>query len=354
MVLDRSVDGAAGRKKGPPSAKEQVVGQRLRSQAASATSQQKAASGSNPSKEKWVTKTTTQSKEFELTLGKPDFPRTTGSYTPGEQSPFWDPSGDIAAPFHRSTPSHELEDEVRCEDDILGVHSVTRPAVRLDISAGQGQQSRVMTVANPVTSSPALGASPKVTLQATSAAAAAIISTVASTRMNETNIISNPSTTSNPFGSAGAGGEQGAAGPGLSVTSRHLLNTTSAHSVVSPIPSPSAAASSFPTNAGGLEQKQDAAATAAAITKGQHLVQVINLEYGSIDVDSYTAELLHEMCLEAHAHKKSLARVEEKLLGVPEAVRHRQTFADTRAELVGFIRAAQRKVCESQSARANP
>ena len=375
MVLDRSMDEAARAKKAAPTTTSMVVSQRLRSQAAGSASQRKTVSNNTPAKEKWVTKPTVHAKEFEATLGKPDFKRVTGTYTPGEPSPSWDPSWDAAAPFHRSTPSHELEDEVICDDDVMGVHAITRAPVRMDISLGLGvtvsgsTASTVTSNTTRVTSSQALGALPKVMVHGTQAAASTISTTAVSTCLNATNIINrtacatsslddhnrmptNPMTTSNPFDNLAAGG-QGGGGTGLSQAGRHLLNTTGARGVISPIPHPPAAASSFSSVSGRQEQRQDAAQAAAVIAKGQHLVEVINTEYGQIDVDSYTAELLQELCLEANSHKKSLARVEEKLLGAPDAERQRRLFAETRAQLVAFIRSAQRRICESQAARPN-
>ena len=89
------------------------------------------------------------------------------------------------------------------------------------------------------------------------------------------------------------------------------------------------------------------------VAKGHYLVGIVQLEFDGLDVDNYTGAMLHELCEEANAHKKSLARVEEKLLSFPHAHRARSLFASTRASLVDFIRRAQRRICEADAAAAS-
>ena len=366
MVLERSIDDDRRPSKATPVTTSQVIDRRLRSEAAAAA--QKPVGIDKPSKERWVTKTTIQSREFGASLGKGEFQRVTGTYMPSESSPAWDHAG---IPFHRSTPSGELNDEileVHSDEGGLtgGAHQVTRRAVRLDIPTSpvrsRTEEARGRTtVASRSETARSLGVLPKVTQQIAAAVAPVITVTAVSDSMNITAVVSssarssnrqlgqpisysNPVTTSNPFGDL-LSGRIGEEGGGSNLGS------------ISPIPTlgaaadAPAAASTFTSQGGDQERRQEASNVAAAIAKGQHLVELINTEYGSIEVEAYTPELLQELCVEANAHKKSLAAVEEKLLGAAAVQRHRNTFAEARSDLVAFIRVAQRRICDSRRSR---
>ena len=85
-------------------------------------------------------------------MGQDTFERVVGRYTPSG-SPAWDPTlEDRSVPFHRSTPSDEMELGARPrQGELAGVSplGVTK-AVRLDISAGNAPLTVVSTkVTNP-------------------------------------------------------------------------------------------------------------------------------------------------------------------------------------------------------------
>ena len=322
---------------------------------------------------------------FGASLGRDTFERVTGTYTPSQASPAWDHTLDATgALFYRSTPTGELDPDVQLletgeEDAALGGEPYKR-SVRLDISAGQGPTTRATrsttsTVTCGTGSSQALGALLKVTNPfAADKGVSVTVTAAVSTNLNCTTVVNSnacvassmtsqltthehPVTTSNPFGEVEGNQEGGGARGGLiGAVGRHLYNTTRIDGAISPIPhaAGAAAASTHANVSEQQESRQDVSAVAAALAKGHHLAEVIRTEYAELDVDAYTAEMLQDLCLEANAHKKALARIEEKLLGVPSIDRHRQQFAGARALVVQFIRGAQRRVCEDRRARDAP
>ena len=369
MVVNRTLDDMPPDKRAATTTTSQVIDQRLRSEAAKAATKHKPAGRETQSKERWVTKTT--SNEFGASLGKADFQRVTGTYTPGHGSPAWDPAFDTGAPFHRSTPSGELEDEIvelpREDEGLLeAAHKVTRRGDRMDnpfsTTAASGETCGTgVTLSSREELQRPLGAVPKVTcgtdagvarvITVTATRAGLAVTTVVSSRIGAPSttgvigsLLGNPATTSNPFGE-----------PGLGSMARHLLGTTLERGAISPIPSVASVeaeaqrtATAFSNTSGRQDERSELSPVAAAVAKGQHLVGVVNDEFGSLDVDTCTADLLRELCLEANSHKRSLTRVEEKLLGVPSVQRHRTAFAEARSDLFAFIRAAQRRIHECQ------
>ena len=122
-------------------------------------------------------------------------------------------------------------------------------------------------------------------------------------------------TTTNPFGST------------VSVTDASTREQTAALQAlvaappsISPIPHVDVTtrpSDTFTTQSGaGLltAPRPEASPVAAAVAKGIHLMEVVDAEYGAIDVDAFTADLLQDLCLEANTHKKALAKVEDKLV----------------------------------------
>ena len=367
MVLGRSPP----RERPPTTTTPDVIQQRLRSEAAAAA-RRTAASQPIPIKERWETASVPKPREFEASLGPSTHERVIGTYTPHEPSPAWDHSVDILGadkPFHRSTPSRELDRQLEGESGDEVECLTAKKAVRMDISAGtSGAKPSAPTkpaeaavvqpaaAAHPEAAAAATqGAKPKVPAPAGRAAntstqpnsgAAAAASLILRTR-GEASMV----TTTNPFGST------------VSVTDASTREQTAALQAlvaappsISPIPHVDVTtrpSDTFTTQSGaGLltAPQPEASPVAAAVAKGIHLMEVVDAEYGAINVDAFTADLLQDLCLEANTHKKALAKVEEKLVGVPAVQRHREAFAATRSRLLTFIRNAQRRICSQHEA----
>lgn len=381
MVVGRSPErektepAAAAKKRTTEASKSgdsQIIEQRTRSKAAAASRRAATTSGAGV-RETWIVKPP-QAREFEAALGEATFPRVTGSYTPQPASPAWDNTmDDEVEPFHRSSPSHE-------RTAVGGVSPLgSKKSVRLDISSGKRQTAAaggdiVMTAAAVTTAGQEIGGTVAqmvsldssvsvVTAVSTSVLAAAVDSNrraattaaaVSSPRF------AGPVSTTNPFGERTPAALLVSA-PTTGVAS---LNGTSsagrglARRSVSPIPSCLGAvrrdsttvvftsASGIREEGGSRTLPRESTPVDTTIAKGYHLMEIVRLEFEGIDINMYTPDLLKELCLEANSHKKALARVEEKLLGVPDTDRQRGAFAVTRARLVNFIRNAQRRVCE--------
>ena len=379
--MDRS--NHAGKRRGPAvtaaASTQGSTGYRLRSQAATTTT---AAPTAPPAttvthsrvKERWDTSKPKPAKEFDVALGQDTFERVVGRYTPSG-SPAWDPTlEDRSVPFHRSTPSDEMELGARPrQGELAGVSplGVTK-AVRLDISAGNAPLTVVSTkVTNPPISNSTV-TRPSVTEEQGDVLSMSVeelrnsvehLSTVGQS-MNQHDVASstmthaNPLpaiTTTNPFGgiqvrvtnpSAPTTIDYGALGR---ATTRPSLQRNS----LSPVPSVANIGQDRGNNSHGQRQGLEGAEVVHQVAKGNHIVDVYRTEYECLDVALFTPALLNELCMEANVHKKALARVEEKLLGVPNIQTHRELFARTRGALVTFIRSAQRRVCETPGALAS-
>ena len=356
----------------------QVIDHRLRSEAAAA-----AGAASNPTsgtgalvgKEVWQVGAAGQTKEFGATLGKPTFDRVTGTYTPRTASPSWD-TGTV--PFHRSTPSAELD--IIIQDDAEVVEGVspltTRPPVRLDISAGNGTSAtaaggtrpkvtQATSLAGLTFGMPRQGTRSKSPAMDTSVEAVLTVSSsmpvVTSSTMHAR---SQPISTTNPFGTPSnyltitAPSRPGGGGAAGGIRGDQDFGRIG----VSPIPSIGEnehrpAASTISTYMDrGLEQgmQRGPAYAETIVAKGNYLTDVFVTEFEGLNVNSYTPAMLQELCTEANAHKKSIARVEEKLLCFPQLARQRAEFAATRGNFVDFIRRAQRRICEGGEAGRRP
>ena len=341
MVLERSVSEDRGRAK-PARADPGVISQRLRSEAAAAA-QNKTISKSGPAKERWETAAGARAKGPQA-APEPTHERIIGT---SDHSPSWDHSADgLNRPFHRSTPSGELDKDAEVIS-VDGVEPVERrpPPVRLDISAG-ATASRPPAAA---ASDAALGAKPKSAHQAAAAREPPKVIITGSDNAAGAGGGAIVSTT-NPFGGTPTLTAARAAAATTITTSDSVI-PRALGGTFSPIPhviNPAGAPSIYSAPTGHSSRpgsRQENSPVAAAVAKGYYIVDLVETEYGAIDVDSFTADFLQDLCIEANAHKKSLAKVEEKLVGVSSIQRHREAFAHTRAQLVGFIRSAQRRIC---------
>ena len=394
MPLERSIPGKGPKKSAAATttASEQVIPHRLRSQAAAEASEQGSAKSNRIGKERWTTTQSRPAREFGAALGKETFERVTGSYTPkGELSPAWDSNmDDLTVPFHRSTPSHELEDDQIDEVvDVQGVKSLSRrPAVRLDISAGNaaGAAAVTATTVTEVSSydrlrfrnTTAIIAGQTTSVACTARDTTVMVDSTVSNCMSTAGVVSEarsmplvsstthqsmnvPVTSTNPFVG------QGAVSSVLSISSAAATGAESRlaegldlqRMTLSPIPSlfgtvPRRTAATTLTYVdksleGGArgQGSQERAATEVLVAKGHHLMEVYRMEFQPLNVNSFTPAMLQELCTEANNHKRSLARVEEKLISAPHVDRIRATFATTRAGFVDFISRAQRRICEA-------
>ena len=376
-ILDRSIPTTTA---AASTAANQVIQQRLRSEAAAAAAKSPARALSKVSKERWSVARPKPACEFDTALGKNTFERVTGTYVPVSSPAYaWDPAMSAAsAPFHRSTPSSELDNASKGGQEVQGVMPLeSRPPVRLDISAGTHKEATVKDTAarahrlnrteTVVTSgeqgqldasvelvqstvSTCMPSNPHVT----SARNTDVVSTLSQA------VVSMPCTTTNPFCQREAEGaipritlpravDPVVGGEGL------------ARASLSPIPSISefVRRQQAPTTLTYVDKSLDQEVQRLAlrepevvenaIAKGRHFVEVYRMEFEGLDVDQYTPSLLEELCNEANSHKRALARAEEKLIGAPDVQVHRQTFASTRAKLVDFIRRAQRRICEGRA-----
>ena len=358
-LVDRSTDGGGGRKQGDPPATvtQGSSGYRLRSQAVTTTAP---STVGRPAKvrEKWNTAKPT--KEFDAALGKETFERVTGTYT--QVSPAWDPTmEDNSMPFHRSTPS----DEIGLVGGVAGVDAlgVQRP-VRMDISSGNEPLAIVSrTVAfppvNPTKPSAAHEEGDVLNMSVEDLQESVRRLSTVSRCMAQEGVVSCMSThgrsnsiitTTHPA-SEPATINYGAVG-------RASVGGSLQRNSLSPVPSQAGAFGGAreqnrarPLH-GRQGQAEEAAAVVQVVAKGNHIVDVYRTEYEDIEVGQYTPTLLSELCVEANGHKRALARVEEKLLGVPNMQTHRDLFARTRGALVAFIRRAQRRICEAESGPA--
>ena len=350
MPLERSrtEDRAKAR---PARSDADVISQRLRSEAAAAV-QNKTVSKAGPPKERWETTTAQRAKGPQAALGPATHDRIFGSCGPSDSSPAWDHSADgLGRPFHRSTPSGELDRNVE-ETSVDGIEPMEQrpPPVRLDISAGVPASRAVQAATSAAAASDAeQGAVPRSTCPAAAAGVPPTVTiTISESALGDSENAAARSTT-NPFGGT----------PSLA-TARAAAATTTTTSAsararglggVSPIPHVLDSAglagiyTAPPGHVSRPASRQEASPVAAAIAKGYHIVDMVETEYGTIDVDSFTADFLQDLCIEANAHKKALAKVEEKLVGISSIQRHREAFANTRSQLLGFIRAAQRRIC---------
>ena len=363
MVLGRS----PAREKPTTTTTTDIIEQRLRSEAAAAA-QRPTATRPIAIKEKWTTARGPNTREFEASLGPSTHERVIGSYTPHDPSPAWDHSVDILGadkPFHRSTPSGELERQSD-GDSVEEIERLTRKkSVRMDISGGElgakltattrteaaAAQPTAAAVAQPAAAAEAAkGAKPKTPAPASTTTSSATESSrgvwPAAVGGLRTEAEASTISTTNPFGGT------------LSVTVTNPAATArplrGAGDLISPIPHlnpPVRPTDTFTTHSGaGLltTARPESSPVAAAIAKGCYLLEVVDAEYGEINVDNWTADLLQDLCLEANAHKKALAKVEEKLVGVPAVQRHREAFAAARSRLLRFLREAQHRICAQQ------
>ena len=357
MVVDHSPVKTVG------TTNEEIIGHRLRSEAAAAAgaaaasaaaAHNKTATRAAPAKERWETARGPKTHEFQASLGPTTHDRVVGTYTPAPPSPAWDASFEGGGrPFHRSTPSGELEEEREAADSNSEVIKDKRP-VRLDLSSGRGGAAKASLEAA------ALGAIPRVTRELSGAAVPPVItldpvSQVRETASRASEAAMVPSTT-NPFGAVGSvtaarAGYQASPRAGSGAGAPGLGAVGSSVSPILHVPGTGGLADTFTTYSNGnlmSGMRQESSTVAAAVAKGRHIQEVVDSEFGAIDVEQFTADLLQDLCIEANAHKKSLTRVEEKLVGVPAVQRHRDAFAQTRHQLLVFIRQAQRRICVQQ------
>ena len=356
MVVDHSPV------KNPQKDNEEIVGHRLRSEAAAAAAatNNKTTTRPAPAKERWETAPGPKAREFQAALGPNTHDRIVGTYTPAPASPAWDASFEGGGrPFHRSTPSDELEKERSAVDSSNSevTKSKSKRAVRLDISGGPCNKSKIPPVSSggvaaAASEAAALGAIPRVRRELGGALSPPVITldTVsqadgAEARVSEAAAVP---TTTNPFGAATSITTTGTqASPWAGAPSLGARGST-----ISPIQHAAGSADTFTTFSNGNLMmsglRQESSPVAAAVAKGYHIREVVEAEFGAIDVDQFTADFLQDLCIEANAHKKSLSKVEEKLVAVPMVQRHRDAFAQTRTQLLTFIRQAQRRICAQQ------
>ena len=361
MVLERSRSETTT-SKGPPTTRAEVIEQRLRSEAAAATTANRskaastAANKAAPAKERWETAKEQRPRETPALLGRGTHERVIGT----EASPDWDLSFDTGTgrPFHRSTPADELERSTEKRDGGEREARIEGRAVRLDISPGRlanRQEAPVASAAAGLAAAGGEAAAQGAITKARAEVQGAGLPPVINTEPAVTVI-----TTTNPFGLTPT---LTVTMPGNGLLTEAGLPLGAIGSAVSPIPSiavGSGGAETFTTYVDASLRPgsiQDSSPVASAIAKGYHVVNLVEAEYGSIDVDQFTADLLQDLCIEANSHKKTLAKVEEKLVGVKMVQRHRDAFAQARGQLIAFIRGAQRRVCalhETSRARSSP
>ena len=396
MVLERSRDeGSKAKANASATARHPGgISQRLRSHAATTT----AAAAVPPAagrkgkvgKERWDTTKPPETREFEASLGKEMFDRVVGSYAPRDASPAWDPTmGDRSLPFHRSTPSGELPIQPSAEvEDMQGVTSpeVSKP-VRLDIPAGNSPLKVVSSTVTRPTPRAAVSSAVTTVIEPgdnilnmsvedlnSSVQHLSLVSSCMEVEPVVSSVASHAgtartATTTNPFGDPGVSrsGRTESSVVDYGAVGRLAVQPGLRRLSISPVPSVTGVVSrsaaearvsfsSSPAAQGRtdhlLGQVVEASAVAQIVAKGEHLVDVYRTEYEFLNVAQYTPALLQELCGEANAHKKALARVEEKLIGAPNVQRQRELFARTRASLVTFIRCAQRRICEAGAGSA--
>ena len=348
MPLDRSdVGSRRGKHAAPPTTKPQgSSGYGLRSQAVTNTVE----STVRPkvTRERWDTSKPIPAKESDKALGKET--------------------------FFRSTPSDEvaLVGEGEGEVSVGAAALAVSRAVRMDISAGNVPLSVTSTkVTKPTMPRDQVESRTQVVraqgdvlnmsvedLQASvehlSTVSRCMTDVVSRTTTHETN--SQPTTTTNPFGDARttASTDSVSAVIDYGVVGRAVARPSLRRNSLSPVPS--AASGTFREGARERVSKNrrdgttGGAEMARVVARGHLIVDMYRTEYESLNIARYTPSLLGELCEEANAHKKALAKVEEELIGFPGAHQERELFARIRGALVAFIREAQRRICEGDAA----
>ena len=89
-----------------------------------------------------------------------------------------------------------------------------------------------------------------------------------------------------------------------------------------------------------------------SIAKGRYLMRMYQTEYENLDIDMYSDSMLEELCSEANGYKRAMARVEERLLGIPGVEVESEQFSSCRLKFVAFIRSAQHKIKSRVEARS--